>query len=279
MSTNAKTGLELARLHATEIDAAAKLRRSVPVRCAFAVDRTGLVETPLAALVGLGGRGGEVPLKLYLALIWKCSKAPFNVAIPARKWAELLALPDPSGRGARRVSEALKTLEAHQLVHVERSRGDVPIVTVLHETGTGEEYMPPKGRSPEDQYFQIPAALWIDGDIQEMSTPALAMLLAVSSEQGKPGTPVWWSTEQFPARIGLSAPTRARGTKELRERGLLHVTRQLLTTSPDRNFTRERVRSLYHLTGAALLQDEVPVKKAARTVRRTPTRKAASVVA
>ncbi len=274
MSTSVEMDLELARRHAAEIDAAAKLRRSVPVRCAFAADRSGVAGTMLATLVGSGGRGGEVPLKLYLALIWKCSKAPFNVAIPARKWAELLALPDPSGRGARRVSEAIKTLEAHRLVRVERSRGDVPIVTVLHETGTGQEYEPPKGRGPEEQYFQVPASLWVGGDIQQMSTPALAMLLAVASEQGKPGSAVWWSTEQFPARIGLSAPTRARGTKELVERGLLNVKRQPLSSAPDRSFTRERVRSVYHLTGSALLSSgETVVKKATGHIRRTRVKK------
>jgi len=36
---------------------------------------------------------------------------PHDLAYPARAWATLLGLPDPAGRGARRINEAILWLE------------------------------------------------------------------------------------------------------------------------------------------------------------------------
>lgn len=264
---------------AVEIDQSSGRRRSVPVRAAFARDLKETKAAPMGKLIAIGGRGGEVLVKLYLALIWRSSAKPFATKLSARKWAELLALPDPTKNGARRVTDALKTLTDHRLVAVEQRRGEPPIVTLLREDGSGQVYSVPRGAGG-DYYFQIPAQLWTTGQLQKLSAPGLAMLMAVLADQESPGAPVWWSTTRFPGRYGLSPATRARGTRELQEAGLLVVERKLMPPTPGRSFAVDRVRNIYRVTGAALLEptssqaDLAQPEKAPR--RRGPVRAALS---
>lgn len=208
----------------------------------------------MATLVGMRGRGGEVPLKLLTALIWRSAASPFSTAISARKWAELLALPDPAHLGARRVTDALKTLEEQNLVAVEKRRGEASVVTLLDESGSGLAYTLPRGSG--DRYFHLPADLWLTGKIQRLSAPAIGMLMAVLVDQDSrdPGKPVWWSTRVFPGRFGISASSRSRGTRELIEAGLLSTKRVPIPTTAHRDsFSEERVRNLYSPAGEALM--------------------------
>ncbi|RWA19967.1 hypothetical protein MELE44368_18825 [Mycolicibacterium elephantis DSM 44368] len=239
-----------------EIDQSSGRRRSVPVRAVFARDMNERKSAPMGKLIAIGGRGGEVLLKLYLALIWRSSAKPFATEVSARKWAQLLALPDPSKNGARRVSDALKTLAEFRLITVEPRRGECPRVTLLREDGSDQPYSVPRGTNG-DFYFQIPAQMWTSGTMQQLSAPGLAMLIAVLAEQKYPGGPVWWSTERFPGRYGVSSATRARGTRELQEAGLLAVERKLIPPAPGKTFSVDRVRSTYRVTGAALLEPAV----------------------
>src|SRR5262245_18641140 len=60
---------------------------------------------PLARLIQ-GGRGGEIRLKLYLCLTLRAVRQPYDIKpTPASAWAQVLALPDPAGLGARRISD------------------------------------------------------------------------------------------------------------------------------------------------------------------------------
>lgn len=253
LSAEFKGRLELACRHAAEIDESASRRHSAPVRVEFVRDVGGSGSTPLAHLVRIGGRGGGVALRLYLSLIWRSSAEPFTTSLPARKWAELLALPDPGGRGARRIVEALKTLEDARLIAVERRSGDTSVVTLLHESGSGAPYSLPRGDRGE-LYLQVPSTLWLNGELHELSAPGVAMLLAVLVDQSAPGEPVWWATSVFHGRFGLSPATRARGTKELVTAGLLSVKRAPISTARGRSFAAERVRNVYSVSGAAKLR-------------------------
>lgn len=263
--------LKLSRQHAGDIDQSSGRRRSVPIRSVFSRDWAEDAAAPMAQLVRVGGRGGAVLLKLYVALIWRSSAAPFDSALPARKWAELLALPDPAHGGARRVTDAIKTLEAHQLISVESRPGEPSRITLLHESGSGAAYELPRG-GVGDHYFQIPAQMWLDGDIQRLSAPGLAMLMAVLTDQSHPGATVWWSTTRFPGRFGLSPATRSRGTKELVDAGLLTVHRKSISTT-GRSFAVERVRKIYAVTGSALLAETKPAKAIGTARRALPSTK------
>lgn len=259
----------LACEHAAEIDESASRRRSAPVRVEFVRDAGGGGSTPLSDLVRVGGRGGGVALRLYLSLIWRSSAEPFTTSLPARKWAELLALPDPSGRGARRIVEALKTLEAENLIAVERRSGDTSVVTLLHESGSGAAYTLPRGDRGE-RYLQVPSQLWLNGELHELAAPGVAMLLAVLVDQSAPGEPVWWATSVFHGRFGLSPATRARGTKELVTAGLLSVKRAPISTARGRSFAAERVRNVYSVTGAAKLWAKKSTSKTSAVVKPMP---------
>lgn len=235
-------------------------RIDTPVRNLFVRDFSNQGAAPLTVLIGRGGRGGGVAVKLYLALLWRCSAPPYDTAVSARKWAALLGLEDPNHRGARRVTDALRILEDEGLVTVTRQRGEASTITVREESGKAE-YTPPyelwnseASKEKENLYFWVPTTLWTKGHIQSMSAPALAMLLVcLANDIGATGKPLWWSTKIFPEQYGLSPATRARGTRELVGRRLLHVKKQLVSESKKGNssFSRERVRNLYHLINDA----------------------------
>lgn len=243
-------------------------RIDIPVRKAFVRNDDPEVTPPLAQLVGRGGRGGAVPVKLLIALIWRSSAAPYTTTISAQQWATLLDLEGPWPNRARRISKSLELLEDLQLISLERQHGMPSVVTLLNESGSGDVYDLPSTQwvrasqkeKAKHVYLKVPSDLWLKGHIQSMSSAALAMLLVVLAEQGhqapgvgRLGTDVWWSTNVFPQRYGISSSMRARGTKELVERRLLTVRKQLVTPpGSTSSMSSERVRNIYTLINEAV---------------------------
>ncbi|MEU2106374.1 hypothetical protein [Nocardia sp. NPDC019255] len=255
---------EGARQAAADLAKRSTRTKSVPVRTAFVRDSDQQGAAPMARLIASGGRGGGVPVKLLIALAWASVAEPYDTAFSARAWARLLDLPDPGGRGARRISEALRKLEAERLVAVTAQPGRPPRVHLKDEGGSGADYRPPatawsQAKDAEvksrNTYFKVPVTLWTGGHLQPMSSAALAMLLVCLSGPGATsGRSLWWSTRIFAGQYGISPATRARGTRELVDRGLLQVSKQLVTDSPRHMaFDREQVRNVYHLQGDATL--------------------------
>lgn len=234
-------------------------RQDIPIRASFVRDvdnQSGAApDTPLRKLVRWGGSDGLL-LKLYMALIWRCSASPFDTEVSARLWGDLLALPagskpDEYHLGARRVAKALHTLKEYKLITLERISGDTSRVTLLRESGTGDPYtLPFAGTDPKQYYLRVPVELWTLGKIYELKTPGVAMLLVLLAEQPKAGGEVWWSTRRFEERIGLSSSTRSRGTKELVDAGLLYVRRGMRPTDR-RSFSKQSTVTIYKLQGAA----------------------------
>lgn len=261
-------------------------REEIPVRTLFVRSTDPSATPPLAQLVASGGRGGGVPVKLYLALLWRCSAGDFSTDIQARVWAALLGLDEPNTLGARRVTKALDVLQDLKLVSLQKRRGDSTIITLRHESGSDLPYMLPstgsaRATSAEEKaanyYFKVPLTLWTEGHIQSMSTAALAMLLVLLADRNRDGRPTWWSTERFPALFSLSATVRSRGTSELVDRRLLRVTKQLVAPSPTPSFARQRVRNTYVLRGAARpieMIEQQAAKKRVSTPRGSAAKKA-----
>lgn len=252
---------------AREIATGSERRSNIPVRDSFVLRRPDGRDAPLAQIVGRGGRGGGLAAKLYVALIWRCAAPPYTTDISARKWASLLALEDPNHKGARRVAKALTLLKDLQLISLVHHRGEPSEITLLDESGDGTPYVPAptankSQHSPRDRYFKLSVALWTDerAYVQRMSSPAFAMLLVLlQAGSGRPGstltegTEVWWSTEIFPNRYGLSPAMRSRGTRDLIDLGLLYVRRQAVgQAGSNKSFTREKVRNVYRLQNTAL---------------------------
>lgn len=278
--------LELSKATAEVVDKSVGARKAVPIRNAFVRNDDPHEDAPLKKLVsGGGGRGAAVPVMLYIALIWKCAKKPFDVKLPARKWAELLGLPDPSGKGARRIANALQTLEGLRLIKLDKVHGEPSKVTLLDESGDGSGYEIPstaysQGGLKRDLYFKVSSRLWTSGELQQLSAAGLAMLLILLEEGGhKPnesplamfmrsvpqGREVWFTTENFPARFGISASMRSRGTKELENAFLLHTIRRPVgPPGTVVSFTTEKLRKVYVLQGDAVVEDKETEAKRAK---------------
>lgn len=247
---------------AVDLTERVRRRTAIPIRSAFVrSDILDVEQPPLGSLVSSGGRGGGTALKLYLALIWIYGDPKKGIEdIPARLWAELLDLEDPTGKGKRRVNAALSKLEQLNLLRVEQHRGLPPTLRLLVESGLGLPYMEipstarfkaPKADRDLHNYFKLPVKLWTEGHVQAMSAKALAMLLVLSeSSVGEDGREIWWSNKRFEERYGLSRATRSEGSRELFARRLVQVRREEVTTGPSA-FATPRMRNVYKLIGAA----------------------------
>ncbi|MBY6389261.1 hypothetical protein HG717_35965 (plasmid) [Rhodococcus erythropolis] len=273
---------------AREMIASAIRRIDPPLRKSF-VRPMAPESDPIAPMSQIyrGGRSGVVALKLYLALVWRCSAPPFSTEKPARAWATLLDLDDPAGNGARRIKNAMKTLAAANLIEMTDNPGYPNVVTLLDESGSGRAYELPstaytfgqknglsKDRLAQDMYFKVPQRLWKFGYIQSMSGPALVMLLILLAEQGGTGATVWFSTEEFPTRYNISHKTRAAGTRELREMGLLVVRAESLSSSSVANtFDVQRRRKIYRLTDLAQTAPDEVKAASAKAKSKQPQRR------
>lgn len=241
---------------ALDIYGGATRRKNIPVRKAFIRDDSG--ETPFQKLY-VGGKSGALVVKLYLLMIGRASKPPFEIIdTPASGWARALGLQDPRGKGARKIKNALKKLEELQFIELLSVPGKPSIIRLLSESGTGESYETPSryfyekqkvGESPV--YFKISGKLLIEGEFQQLSGAGLAMLLVLAAEEAYK-KPVWFATEEFPKRYGISAATRAKGTKELLEHGLLRISKRYLDErGRSVSMRTQRKRNIYRLIGPA----------------------------
>jgi hypothetical protein len=186
-------------------------RSVVPFELGFvrrSVDEASLPPPPLARMLR-GGRGGEVRLKLYMSIQLIAVSHPYNVTRSASSWAALLSLPDRGVNGARRVNDAIRWLEQHQLIRVERRRGGPPEVINLRQLGTGDPYVRPP---PRAGYINVPVSFWKNGWIVTLSPAAIAMWLITNEMQHGRNSPddVWVSPLIAKERYDLSDDTRTK---------------------------------------------------------------------
>lgn len=250
---------------ADEIQAGAGKRTTAPVRKWFVRSLDGQV--PMLSVLysgsGKGGRSGYVSIKVLLSLIWKTSKPPFETVMTAPALAELLDLPDPEGNGARRVRDALRLLAAKNLIRLVPRPGTSPVIQLMNETGSGDEYALPSTSYVRSQrtkpgqesitdpnlYFQLPAELWTEGFFQSLKGPGLVMLLILLAEEAHK-KPAWFSGAEFSDRYRISPSTRTKGTQELVDLDILTRTSvPLPSTWGGSTFEQQRRRYEYRLKG------------------------------
>jgi hypothetical protein len=198
-------------------------RTGLPLPEAF-VRRADPDQPPPLAQFLRGGQGGEVRLKLYLCMSLLAVEDPNEIKhIPARSWAETLDLHDPDRNGARRVNDAIDWLHQHGFLAAERGRGTPGIVRLLSPTGTGEKYARP---APNARYVRLPLGVWQEGWIVRLSGSALALLIILLDMQGGRSGPQSIAPSRARELYDLSADTWTKGTHELREFGLLEISRE-----------------------------------------------------
>lgn len=239
--------------HAAGLALAASRRagnRKLQLRINF-IEATDDQDPPLARLLR-GGRGGSVRLKLYLTMLWMAAGPPHDITFPARAWAELLDLPEPEGNGDRRVRDAIDWLAERKFIAVERQQGRPSTVYLLQEDGSESPYVvPAKGtKDPETKklaeehwYVTLPPTFWTMGWIRVLSPAAIALLLVMLVLAREATGRFWISPAQARQRFGLSEDTWTKGTAELREHGLLAVSRKPVSEE----FGWKRVRNRYAL--------------------------------
>ncbi len=194
---------------------------------------------PLARLVR-SGRGANVRLKLYLTICLRAVRHPHDVFVPPHSWAEMLGLPDPDQNGARRIRSALKWLEGAQLVQVEREPGKNPRAILLSQSGSGEPYRRPKASG--EVYSSLPVTFWSNEWILVTEPPAIAILIILLQLQhGRKSDEAPWI--RSPWAYALSPDTWTKGTRSLRELGLLNVRRVVIGGDEE----MRRYRNLYWL--------------------------------
>lgn len=183
-----------------------------------------------------GGRGGEVKLKLLLSMLWIAVKEPYDVAQPARVWAELIGLDEPETRGAARVNAAVRRLVEGDFLEVEKRPGQPSRLFLREETGRGAAYTHPGSHWEKHEgvplpknaprYTQLPTGLWTEGWMAKLNAPAIAMLLVLLEQtRGKNYDDLWFSPSVAAKRYGLSETTRRKGIDELDEFGIITVDR------------------------------------------------------
>lgn len=256
----------------TAADAANKrAKKDAPVRYGFiSRERIDQPDPPLARVLRgeRGGRGGDVRLRLLLSLLWLVRDDP-TLSYPARAWAALLGLPDPETKGARRIKDALRWLDRHQLIGLETAPGRDSIVHLLEETGSGRRYELPgatynrlknnRDAAAPHRYIRLPRELWTQGWLSILSGPAIAMLLILWLEAGTEADQethpwVWISPSMAEQRYAISEDTRSKGARQLANAGLVAIRRR--PVSPD-TFEYRRVRNVYRVDRAQLLAGPV----------------------
>jgi hypothetical protein len=174
---------------------------------AFLRDDTRATIPPLARMLR-GGQGGEVRVKLYLTMTLLAARAPHDIrSIPARTWAEVLALPDPAINGARRITDALNWLQNGQLIKLDSRQGMPKDVTLLSPSGNGKGYSWRDG----PWYVGMSVGFWEHEWIYRLSGTAVAFLLVLRDMRSdRPETDPPWLTTTQKERYGFSLDTWTR---------------------------------------------------------------------
>lgn len=205
-------------------------RDAVPLRRVFVQTPRALAADPqnlAGPLATFVRRRDERGLKAYLLIVAATSSGDaeegWSTTHPLPVWSRAFATTEhvsSPAAASTATSKILKRLEDRQLISRSR-RGRRGRITLLREDGSGEAYERPKGNDLQERFFNLPHAFWLDGWCDELSLPAVTMLLVALSETGKKKSHFELPTEKMQAWYGWSADTAERGFHELRKHGLL----------------------------------------------------------
>ena len=159
-------------------------------------------------------------LKAYLLIAASASSPDTDnewyTSLPLQTWARAFGCSETAGSVATAKTAATRIfsrLQERQLIEKSRCGRERKIkVKLLAQDGSGEEYQRPASR-----YIRLSHDFWKRRLDEDISLPALAMLLVVLGER----TPCELPTEHMPEWYGWSADTAERGLHELQNKGLI----------------------------------------------------------
>lgn len=207
----------------------------------------------LAGLIQ-GGRGGEVRLKLYVSMVLLAGSTHERKGerhtirdVSGPTWARILALPDPSGLGARRIADAQNALADRQVIDVQRRPGEPPITTLRSATGDGSAFA-----EPGTPYIRIPLGLWANRWIWALSGKELAVVIALIDlchGKGRDGTGARQALSSAdPHRYGMSEDTWRTASVNLEKAGLIKTALDVVRV----DLQSPRIRKVYELVESGL---------------------------
>lgn len=181
---------------------------------------------PLADFVRRGDKRGLLALLLLHTIISSGEHEDgWSSSLHLQVWARALGTVS-TATGASATSAATKILSRlvdRRLIERRRAGRQRNItITLLSADGTGRPYARPVGATREDRFIRLSHTFWDQAWAEELSLPAIAMLLVALHE--KPNFPL--PTEHMPHWYGWSADTAERGLAELAKLGLLKVGKQ-----------------------------------------------------
>lgn len=204
-------------------------------------------------------------LQLYLALLtfWPWVKN-LPAPVPAAGWARSLQTATGRKWTATNVSEAWADLKSRGLVETRRlARGLV--VTPRREDGQAAYTDPGEVNADHDEsYFTLPPEFWTAEWFEELSMPALAMLLIISSKTSK-AEETWLTNEHAGKWFGLSPRSVEGGIKDLMDAGL--VTERIEWIPAGFSALGATQRHWYSLNGPFSTKDRHAMQDAARLDR------------
>lgn len=255
-------------------------RTFVPIRREFVQRPRGVVPRhgPLAEIVAHRHKRALLAHLIIAAGSSAELEGGWTLTLPSGAWARLMDTTVHAGQESAltAVSKTLTWLEGRHLIRRQRiGRSRQIRVTLLREDGTGAEYTRP-GVADHDPYIKLPHEFWLNGWSSKLSLPAIAMLLVASAERPAFQLP----TERMPEWYGWSADTAETGFRELRDIGLITVTKERII-APD-SHTGWTVVNRYTLAPPFLHQKRVITQRnraATEDAKRLPTNSARSTPA
>ena len=184
---------------------------------------------PLADFVRRGDKRGLLAfLLLHTIMSSGAHEDGWSSTLHLQVWARALdtvaTATGPSATSA--ATKILSRLVDRRLVQRRRSGRERKVtITLLSADGSGEPYTRPTGKTEEERFIKLNHRFWTEHWDQNLTLPAIAMLLVALHEKPSFALP----TEHMPEWYGWSADTAERGLHELEKHGLLHIDKQFYT--------------------------------------------------
>ncbi len=169
---------------------------------------------------------------------------------------------DPDVNGRRRIANARKCLGKLNLVKLEPKKGQAPIVHLLKEDGSGDEYRPPGAAGGGGKYHSLPTEFWTRGWHLHLSGSAVVAMLVLQHMKKTTSKTELWVNPTFRQRhFGFSADTWYKGANELVDFGI--ATRKGKTLPEPFEIESRRRRYTYEFD-INNLRTDIPIRDPAR---------------
>lgn len=191
------------------------------VRHVFVQKHGGSDRSSTLAVICKNRKKRALILYLMLLTLWKPDRNPLRSEI----WLRLVTVTGGSLTWSHSsLSETWSSLVDMGLVDRTRVRRMAHVVPRREDTKS--EYERPTGSKKIDRYFQLPGSFWTDKWFDNLSLPALCMLLLLLKETNDNDAEFHITHQQVEQWYGISASSAAKGFAELEAVGLVTVRRE-----------------------------------------------------